>query len=314
MKKTFLKIILILSLSFFTLVTFAASWDKEIILSSQESKVNINDTFSISFMINLENGNNLWDVDVKWLEKFDKLWQSSSFSFQSVNWVSKSVQEVLIQLKPIENWKFTIWPVTAKLWDKELLSNTIEVEVSWNLNKANTTSTKNNNTLSNNEDKELTIDDLHDIEWSKSKFDFDFWFLIAFLIILFFFGFYYTYRYFTKLNEQKIKEEEDKETDYHNKNNYFLEKLKTIEKNKDKYKKWEFFALVNDFLREFLEFKWLNNARNMTFKELEKNKDKINIDLFEIIKTTYFQEFKKDEEDIDRKDLIKRIKNLLLLK
>jgi hypothetical protein len=74
------------------------------------------------------------------------------------------------------------------------------------------------------------------------------------------------------------------------------------------YNKSEFYSLLNDLLREFLEYKGLISARNMTFKELEKNKKLIDIELFDIIKATYFEEFREDESDLDRRKILKNIK------
>jgi hypothetical protein len=51
----------------------------------------------------------------------------------------------------------------------------------------------------------------------------------------------------------------------------------------------------------------------MTFKELERNKKHIDSDLFEIIKDTYFEEFKKEDNDLDRKKILNDIKNKLEL-
>ncbi len=304
--KTIKNILLILLVPFFALQTanyvFAETWETDIKLQVQENKITLGDTFNLNFSVNIDSWNSLWDVKIDWIDKFDNLWQSSAFSFQSINWVSKSVYNLTVKLKPIEAWKFIIGPVSLKNWDKILKSDTVEIEVTWLASK-----------LSQTEDKELTINDINDIKWPKNTGDFSYSFLIIFFILLFFIWFYYLLRYYNNLKLQEQKNFEEKEKENVSKNKYFIDKLNLIQKNSDKYSKSEFFALINDFLREFLEYNGLIWARNMTFKELEKNKNIIDTELFDIIKDTYFEEFKKEDSDLDRKKILKEIKNKLEL-
>lgn len=304
--KKIIKILLIFLLPFFVFQTanyvFATSWETEIKLQLQEKSVTINDTFNLNFSVNLESWNDIWEVKVEWIDKFYNLWQSSAFSFQSINWESKSIYNMTIKLKPTQTGKFIIWPVSLKNGDKILKSDTVEIEVLWPASK-----------LSKTEDKELTINDINDINWPKNTGNFNYWFIIIFFALLFLIGFYYLLRYYNNLKQQKQKDYKEKENENISKNKYFLDKLNLIQKNSDSYNKSEFFSLLNDFLREFLEFKWLIWARNMTFKELERNKKHIDSDLFEIIKDTYFEEFKKEDNDLDRKKILNDIKNKLEL-
>jgi len=302
--KTIIKILLIFLLPLFAFQTsnyvFATTWDTDIKLEVQEKKITLNDTFNLNFSVNLDSGNNLWDVKINWIDKFDNLWQSSAFSFQSINWISKSVYNLTVKLKPRETWKFVIWPVSLKNWDKTLKSDTVEIEVGLAPSK-----------LSKTEDKELTINDINDINWPKNTGNFSYFFIIIFFILLFFIGFYYLLNYYNNLKQQKEKDLEEKENENVSKNKYFIDKLNLLQKNCDSYSKSEFFALINDFQREFLEFKWLKWAKNMTFKELEKNKKIIDLDLFEIIKDTYFEEFKKEDNELDRIKILNDLKNKL---
>ncbi len=157
------------------------------------------------------------------------------------------------------------------------------------------------------------MQDINDIIWPKNILNFNFWFIIIFWVILFFIGFFYLLRYYNNLKQLKQQEYEEKQNIEISKKQYFLDKLNLLQINCDSCDKSEFYSLLNDLLREFLEYKGLNFARNMTFKELEKNKSKIDIELFEIIKDTYFEEFRKDQSELDRKKIIKKIKNKLEL-
>ncbi len=157
------------------------------------------------------------------------------------------------------------------------------------------------------------MQDINDIIWPKIHLNFSFWFLVIFFIILFFILFYLLLKYYISSKEEKIEINKNIIDKQILKKQYFLEKLENIYLKNDLYNKSVFYSLINDLLREFLEYKWLLWSRNMTFKELEKNKSKIDTDLFEIIKNTYFEEFREDESELDRKEVIKKIKNKLEL-
>lgn len=294
--KTIIKIIL--TISFLFSFTFIKALDTDITLSSEVTKINLEDSFNVNISLNLSGTTEVWEKTIEGIDKFYKLWESNSYRFESINWVNKWVYDILLVLKPKKVWIFIIWPVSLKLWDKTLLSNTIEIEVLWQQSK-----------ISQTEDKELTIDDINDIKRPKNTFKLSYWFLLVFLGILFFIGFYYLLRYYFDLKEKEAKNKINADNEIISKNKYFLDKLDKLRVDSDSYNKSEFYSLINDFLREFLEFKGLSYARNMTFKELERSKKLIDKDLFEIIKDTYFEEFKKEDSDINRIEIIDKIKS-----
>jgi len=303
--KTIIKIFLILFIAVLFLqlpnYMFAETWNTDIKLEILKKKVDINDTFNLKFSVNLGSWNNIDEIKVDWIDKFYNLWQSSSFGFQSINWVSKSIYNMTINLKPTQIGKFIIWPVSLKNGNSILKSDTVKIEVIWWAKSK----------ISQNEDKELTLEDINDINWPKDTVIFSFWFLVIFFVILFFIGFYYLLIYYNNLKTEVLEESKLIESKKISKNQYFLEKLESIAWKSDLYNKSEFYSLINDLLREFLEYKWLVFARNMTLKELEKNKKLIDVELFDIIKSTYFEEFKKDDNELDRKKILKNIKNKL---
>ena len=155
------------------------------------------------------------------------------------------------------------------------------------------------------------MQDINDIIWPKNHLNFSFGFMIIFGVILFFILFYLLLKHYLTIKQEKIETEKKLIGNQISKKQYFLEKLNNIIEKSDLYNKSEFYSLLNDLLREFLEYKGLISARNMTFKELEKNKSKIDTELFDIIKSTYFEEFKEDESDLDRRKILKDIKSKL---
>ncbi|NDK08886.1 hypothetical protein EOM39_06625 [Candidatus Gracilibacteria bacterium] len=306
--KTIIKILLIIFTQVLFLqlpnYTFAETGGTtDIKLEILEKKVDINDTFNINFSVNLGSGNDIGEVKVEGIDKFYNLGQSSAFNFQRINGESKSIYNMTIKLKPIETGKFTIGPVSLKNGDKTLKSDTVEIEVIGGVKSK----------LSQSEDKELTLEDINDINGPKNTTNFSFGFIIIFFVILFFIGFYYLFRYYNNLKREACEESELIESTKISKNQYFLDKLNDLKDKSETYNKSEFFSLLNDLLREFLEFKGLIGARNMTFKELERNKKLIDSELFAIIKDTYFEEFKKDDSELDRTKILKEIKNKLHL-
>lgn len=298
MKKIIITFLFFILNIFFSYTYSDSTWNWELLLKVSESKVNLNSDFTLTFSINLPDSSDFENIKIGWLEKFHSLWESSSFSFQDINWVKKSIYTMNIKLKPINLWNFIIWPAIVKLWDKELESNSIEVEVIWYNGLFWTwTSTWSN---------EMT--DIHDIKWPKNYFNFSFWFIVVFLVFLFFIWYHYILKYYIswkdneKINKEKIDEPVDKNT-------YFLNKLSLIEKETINSSKSDFFSLLNDYLREFIEYKWINGASKMTFKELEKHKLYLDKDLFNLLKNTYYEEFRENESFwFDRKELIKNIK------
>lgn len=288
----------------------AETWNlDQVKLSTDETNISIWQNFSLNLSIPITNQADIWDISVVWLEKFQNFWTSSSFKYENINWSQKWSYDMHINLKPTDFWKFIIWPASIKVGDKILKSNTVEIEVTWvnsNWNPKMATWVLTNTW-------NLEMKDINDIKWPKSFFNFSFWFIPIFLVFLFFIGFYYLLKYYFMWKEEKNMNKEVEIKREKSKTDYFKDKLKHIEKNIETYDKSEFFALINDFLREFLEYKWLNHARNMTFKELESHKNLIDLDLFRIIKDTYFYEFMEEEDEwkIDKKEILSEIKKLI---
>jgi len=315
-----IKILWAIALSLIANHTFAANTDIE--LSATESKVALNSTFDVNFSMNLDSWNNLDDMTMDWIDKFTEVWKSSSFAFQSVNGANKSVYTITYKLMPKEKGIFTLWPVTVKVWSKSMKSNTISIEV-WDatnqiinqnqLQNQVPTQKQNQAPQASNTTWDHEITDVNEILWQKDTS----WFSILWLVlaIIFFWAFYYITKYYLdfkddkKITLPKLKKEKEivKEV---TKTDYFLEKLAMIRKNHNLYNKSEFFSNINDLLREFLEYKWLNQARNMTLQELKKaDFDK---KIIKLIEKTYFEEFKKEEVDINRLDIIDEIKELII--
>lgn len=303
MKKLILFLCINIISIFYSNFLFADSWSlNDVKLSVSENTVKIDEKFNLDFTINLGDTWNIWDITINWIDNFKSLWESSSFSFQDINWVKKWVYNMTVSLKPINVWTFSIWPAIIKLWDKTIQSNIIEINVIWNNSIASWTLL---NTWSTDEMQEL-----HDIKWPKSYFNFSFWFILTFLVFLFFIWYHYLLKYYISSKDdsvpKKIIAEKPKD-----KKVYFLEKLDLVEDKIKIYDKSEFFASVNDFLREYVEYKWLAWATKMTFKEFDKHKNQIDIQLFKIIQNTYFEEFRENESISDRKEIIESIRNIL---
>nr|MDD3720459.1 BatD family protein [Candidatus Gracilibacteria bacterium] len=278
-------------------------------LSTDETNISIGQNFSLNLSIPITNQADIGDISVVGLEKFQNFGTSSSFKYENINGSQKGSYDMHINLKPTDFGKFIIGPASIKVGDKILKSNTVEIEVTGVNSNGNPKMATGVLTNTGN----LEMKDINDIKGPKSFFNFSFWFIPIFLVFLFFIGFYYLLKYYFMGKEEKNMNKEVEIKREKSKTDYFKDKLKHIEKNIETYDKSEFFALINDFLREFLEYKGLNHARNMTFKELESHKNLIDLDLFRIIKDTYFYEFMEEEDEgkIDKKEILSEIKKLI---
>lgn len=272
------------------------SWSiNNIKISLSSKRITIDKSFNLIFSMDLSELNTIWDVNIVWLENFFKFWENSSFRFHTKDSKEMWFYNMLITLKPRHFWKFVVWPATIKIWDKTLVSNTVEIEVVWVNDLLWTPYTV----------KDLIIKDLNDITWPKLFLIFSFWFFfLIFPLILLIFIFFLFKSILISVKNRKVEKIIKVDIQKIEKNP-FLQKLEKIEKNLNKYNKSEFFSSINDLLREYIEFSWLEWARNMTYSELEKSKSKIEIELLKLIKTLYFEEFRENDDlKIDRKNQI----------
>lgn len=292
--------------------TFANSWDlqtnswaiNDLKLEISSTKIWIWEDFTLKTSLDLWNQTDITEVQIFWADKFNHIWNSNSMRLQSVNWLTKWIYDVEMRFQATEKWNFTVWPIEVKIWDKIHSSNTVSLEV-WDIPTV-WVNTQNTNSQVQNDTSSLT--DINDNVWQKD-FNFNFYFWI-FILIWFFVLFYFLLKYYFSLNESK-KEFVVKENFVEiSKKEYFLEKLNQIKNDKEKLDKWSFLNKTNDLIREILEYLWVQNATKKTFKELEKN-PKTDKKLLEILKETYFEQFKDKELELDKDEILENLKKIL---
>ncbi len=309
--------ILGLIIIFFTLIfcfsdSFASSWGlqtnswnlNKLNLEISDSKIWIWESFTLKASLELWDQNDIWDINIAWLEKFNLLWNSSSIRMQTINWETKWIYDIEIKLQAIEKGNFEIWPVEIEHWDKKNISNKVLVEV-WD--KLNSWINSQNSNIQNNEDSNF-MTDINDNIWQKDfNFNLYFWF---FLILGFFLLFYYLLKHYFSLNETKKEEIIQEKIVEVSKKDYFLDKLKSIKKEKETLNKWDFLAKINDLIREIFEHIWVSNARTKTLKEISKN-TKTDENLLKILKETYFEQFKNKDLDLDKDEILEKLKQII---
>lgn len=135
-------------------------------------------------------------------------------------------------------------------------------------------------------------------------------FIIVLFLILHFFVLYYFYKFRPKQKVKKIVKKLPKELQKWL-SEIILNKLKKIKIDSDREK---FFIEFNAILREYFNKTWIENASNKNLSELEK--EKINRDVLEVFRESYFMIFnKKLEDNIEfRENLIKKASDYFINK
>ena len=270
-------------------------------LKISDSKILIDDIFSLSIDLNLWNDSQVWDLTIAWIENFVQRWTSRSVQSYYQNWVWYTIYGISVNLQPTKEWTFTIWPAIIQVWNEIHTSNTVEITVE---SVANMLSSQDD--LNNFEDENLenSIDENSEFNpniWQKNMnfmFFYIFLAIILLLIIIYF---------LTKNKKVEIPEKIEKVPEVSTKK-YFLDKLKKIQKGE--YDSQEFCAQINNLIREIFSKSWLKNATSLTLKELEKNKN-ANSSLLEILKKTYYFEFNNQNFENSKDEIFSEIKKII---
>jgi len=108
-------------------------------LSVDNSVSNINEYLNIRLQISSDDLASIKQIKILWLDDFEKVWQSQSQSSSSkvvmINWKTESKTITIInfdlQLKPLKNWEFEIWPAIIDTWSWEIKTNVVKVKIDW---------------------------------------------------------------------------------------------------------------------------------------------------------------------------------------
>jgi len=283
MKKKILKILSFVWL-FLLFVTQTFAMDAN--LSVDRNSSSINDLVNLRLEIS---SSEWWEIrvnEIKWLENFQKVGQSQSQSSSSqivvINWKTQSKTTTTVnldlQLKPLKNWEFEIWPAILQSWSGTIQTNSVKVKIDWtsiwilnnnltvwnNKVKQNKVIPKQN--IWNNVDKiqkkeEINLDDY---KWNNYEL------YILFLVLLLS-GIWF---YFLLKNKPEIIENINKKKGFWN--NIETEQKQDFEEKKQeiKYPKTDdkdFIKKVEIALRQKLEQKFnLENINSLTFEEIWK--------------------------------------------
>lgn len=125
--------IIIVAVLSFNLQTSA--FDVGIALNQRE--VSVDDYFTLQIEVQMDDWKDLEVEEIKWLENFELISssqsQASSTSISVINWkaetISKFVNSINLVLKPLNEWKFLLWPVVIRWEDEVKETNSLEVSV-----------------------------------------------------------------------------------------------------------------------------------------------------------------------------------------
>ena len=283
MKKKILKILSFVWL-FLLFVTQTFAMDAN--LSVDRNSSSINDLVNLRLEIS---SSEWWEIrvnEIKWLENFQKVGQSQSQSSSSqivvINWKTQSKTTTTVnldlQLKPLKNWEFEIWPAILQSWSGTIQTNSVKVIIDWtNVWILNNNLTVWNNKVAqnkvipkqniwNNVDKiqkkeEINLDDY---KWNNYEL------YILFLVLLLS-GMWF---YFLLKNKPEIIENINKKKDSWN--NTETEQKQDFEEKKQEIKYPEtddkdFIKKAEIALRQKLKEKFnLENINSLTFEEIWK--------------------------------------------
>lgn len=111
---------------------YADSWDILELKSNKKTiwlKDNLEITLTLKFSSSWSNFttpelsiDNIWD-------NFQIVWDSSSSSFEFINWVSRMYLSRMLYLRPLKTGSFEIWPWKTTIDSKEIISNSIKITV-----------------------------------------------------------------------------------------------------------------------------------------------------------------------------------------
>ena len=137
MLKKILKILLSIWL-FISLIASVFAFDAN--LNVDKNTLNINDTLNLRLELNSSKWWKFEVLEIRWLENFEKLWQSqsqsSSTQIVSVNWKvrqeTKTTVNLDLVLRPLKTWEFEIGPAIISDWQTKFKTNSIKVKIDWN--------------------------------------------------------------------------------------------------------------------------------------------------------------------------------------
>jgi len=136
MNKKNIKIFSIIFILFTSIINIFA-FEAELKVDKNNSNINEN----INLRIEIKSST-WWEVkitDIKWLENFEKIWQSQSQSSSTQvminNWktetqTNKTVNLDLI-LKAKKKWEFKLWPAILESGNEKKESNSVKIKIDW---------------------------------------------------------------------------------------------------------------------------------------------------------------------------------------
>lgn len=278
--KNIFKLIIFIFLLTNLLISFALS---NATISLDKEKYDINDPINIKISIQSEWW---WDIEIsniKWIDDFLILWksQSSSTQIEVINWKTvTALSNILnLQLQAKQKWNYELWPVSVKEWNKEIQTNSVKIEVSWDKmfinntinniwNSTNSiwTNPPNTNSIWNNNNE------IENIQASVEKKDFgnDTIYLFLIIVVLLWWWLIFVLKnnseLLKKLNSKKNLEKETKENQVMQQINFEDEKKEIVIPELTDI---DFLDKINDVFKDKISKKYnIDNIQNMTYDEI----------------------------------------------
>ena len=128
MKKIIKYIIFIILL----LINLSAFAESKINISLSEQNITLDKTFVVTVNIETTYTWSVEIVNIAWIDSFNRVWQENSSELSNFNWDIIKKLKLKISLKSNSTWNFVIWPALLKVWEKELKSNIVSINITKN--------------------------------------------------------------------------------------------------------------------------------------------------------------------------------------
>lgn len=248
-----------------------------------------------------------WELqlDIPGIEDFQVFSESQSQSYQNINGQAQTRLSYILMLRAFNEGRFTLGPIRVISQDSEIIDDEI-LTLQVGNTTINSSLTQNTSSIIRSTEDVKEKVELEDIRWLRETpksiivLVIMLWlFLISFYILL--------KKYF--FSEQEKWDQNDYRSDYRlaerKKIELYFQKLQHMWENLHTQ---DFFHKYNVWMRKIFTLDGFDSSHSATLKELRKNKELREHDLFGLFEKTYLYEFHEQEVPwSQRKELIGQV-------
>ncbi len=264
----------------------------EVQVSVSSNQINIWESLILDIVF--DPWDSIWEIElsIPGIEDFSVFSQSQQQRIQSINWEAQTQLQYSLQVRPQQEWSYSLWPVQINFWDVTVTDNEILSIQVWN----GWIAVQENTDIETSAKPELQP--LRNFEFSSL--------FILMILVLFFIVFFRLLKKYLDTKKQGSKESSKKHIP--SPREKLREYFENLEKQSLKFEKQEFYKQLNIGIREIFIYENPHISRSKTLSELRHTKELTQHTLFSVFESTYFKEFSQDESDnTQRQEYIMKI-------